>query len=173
MLKLNTAANAAEPFWLEILPGQRTQFRRATLAMILAAREEAGRAMLVNLPAVTGGGALPSPISAGVTEAYGKVGFVLAMAKLGIVAWESVGDLAGEPIEPTPEAIAEYISHPAVYDSVLHLYVAPAIVGDAEKNGSSPSRNGPSGAGKNTARSARKRARNVHSGRAGRKPSTA
>lgn len=180
MLKLNTAA--AEPFWLEILPAQtalpakgkkakilvpaqRTQFRPVTLAMILAAREEASRAVVDSIPSVKGKDdtSLPAPIEASRLAAVGQVSIVTAFAQLGIVAWEGVGDADGKPIEPTPAAILAYMSDWRVWDAVNRLYVQPALTGADEKNASAPSRNGTSGAGKNTAQAAKPPAQNAPS----------
>ncbi|MBN9568700.1 MAG: hypothetical protein J0H79_13955 [Alphaproteobacteria bacterium] len=151
MLKLKTSS--AEPFWLEILPGQKTQFKPVTMAMILVARESAARTMIDMMPTFDG-----EPIPDALADAAGRVRFCVTLAQHGIVDWEGVGDENGDKIAATPDVIAEYMANWRVFDAVQKLYVEPALEELAEKNVSAPLQRGTSRA-KTAARTIAKRAR--------------
>ncbi len=144
---------ASEPFWLEILPGQRTQFKPLTMAMLLVARQRAGETALSLLPKSES-----DPDGDGVllASASGQVKFVVSIAQMAIVAWEGIGGADGNELEPTPEAIAEYMSDYRVFDAVRRLYIDVQLVSVEEKNASAPSQNGISGADKIIAKAARR-----------------
>ena len=82
MLKL---AFDREPFWLDMLPGVRVQFRPITVAAILLARTTAA-----------------DVLRAGGDDAMVKAGvaFTHSLAHSGIATWEGIGDTAGNPVEP-------------------------------------------------------------------------
>ena len=133
-----------EPFWLEILPGQRTQFRPITVAMILAARSH-GSVEAIKANDAAGGVA---------SEAFTK-----SICKGGIVAWEGVQGPDGKDAPVTPENIDAYLSNWRVFDEIDRRYVLPVLRQDAEKNASAPSRSGTSKMAKNTAKGARRAAK--------------
>src|SRR5690554_2119413 len=87
MLKL---AFDREPFWLDMVPGVRVQFRPITVAAILLARTAAA-----------------DVLSAGGDDAMVKAGvaFTRSLAHSGIAAWEGIGGADGNPVEPTKETI--------------------------------------------------------------------
>ncbi|ARP98198.1 hypothetical protein [Pseudorhodoplanes sinuspersici] len=116
MLKL---AFDREPFWLNLLPGVRVQFRPITVAAILLARTAAA-----------------DVLRAGGDDAMVKAGcaFTRSLAHSGIVAWEGIGDADGNPVEPTKETIDAAVEVWALFDAVDRLYVGPALLQDAEKN---------------------------------------
>jgi hypothetical protein len=116
MLKL---AFDREPFWLDILPGVRIQFRPITVAAILAARTMAA-----------------DVLRKGCEDAEVKAGlaFTSSLARFGIAAWEGIGDKDGNPVEPTKDTIDAALELWPVFDAVDRLYVAPAIIQAAEKN---------------------------------------
>lgn len=147
MLKLT--ALVTDPFWLEIVPGQETQFKPVTMAMILAARAESGRAIIAAAK-----DAKDALYASAIAQGEGEKAFTRTLAHLGIVAWKGVGDAKGKAIEPTPDAIDAYLENWKVFDAVDRLYVNPALVRIDEKNGSSPSRRGTSGAKTQAAASA-------------------
>ena len=156
MFRLKSAA--AEPFWLEILPSQKTQFRPLTVAMVLAARDEAGKAALA---------VMHDDGTSDLAVATANVQFATSLAKLAIVAWEGVGDADGKETPPTPEAIAEYMADIVVFDAVRAKFIGPQLASVEEKNASAPSRPGTSGAkmrARNTARPARKSAKPARTG---------
>jgi hypothetical protein len=141
MLKL--ASSGREPFWLDLVPGVRLEFRPITVASILVARQAA----------------------ADVLKAQGEdtvtlagLAFTRSLARAGILAWEGVGNAEGEPVEPFPETIDAFLDLWPVFDAVDRLYVAPALIGLDEKNASSPLPNGTSAGAKATAPRARKAA---------------
>lgn len=141
MLKL--ASSGREPFWLDLVHGVRVQFRPITVAAILVARQAAA-----------------DVLKAGGDDAITLAGlaFTRSLARAGIVEWEGVGDAEGEPVDPSPETIDAFLDLWPVFDAVDRLYVAPALVGLDEKNGSSPLPNGTLAGAKATAPRARKTA---------------
>ena len=145
-----------EPYWLaepgqsEIAPGIRIQVRPATSLMKAAARNE-----VASLYRADDDSSLITWSDA----------IIHAVARRAIVAWEGVGDLQGQPIDPASDLIDALLD---ASDRVLRafdrLYVSPALGMDAEKNASSASPNGHSGkAATTTAGPAAKPARNAHS----------
>jgi hypothetical protein len=116
MLKLNTDR---EPFWLDLVPGVRAQFRHISVAAILLARTAAA-----------------DVLRAGGDDAMVKAGiaFTRSLAHSGIAAWEGIGDADGNPVEPTKNTIEAALEHWSVFDAIDRLYVGPALIQDAEKN---------------------------------------
>ncbi len=108
-----------EPFWLDVLPGVRIQFRPVTVAAILVARSKAAEVL-----------------SAGGEDAAVKAGvaFTRTLAHSGIAAWTGVGDAEGRPVDPTPENIDAALELWPMFDAIDRLYVGPALIQEAEKN---------------------------------------
>ena len=116
MLKL---AFDREPFWLDLLPGVRVQFRPITVAAILLARTAAA-----------------DVLRAGGDDAMVNAGcaFTRSLAHSGIAAWEGIGDADGNPVEPNKDTIDAALEVWSLFDAVDRLYVGPALLQDAEKN---------------------------------------
>jgi hypothetical protein len=89
----------------------------------------------------------------------GSAAFTRRMARWGILEWEGIGDADGKPVDVTPENIDALLEHWQVFDAIDGKYVLPALIQDAEKNGSSLSPNGTSAGATATARRARKPAK--------------
>jgi hypothetical protein len=109
----------AEPFWLDVQPGVRIRLRPATVAAILAARAAAAEVLRK--------GGEDAEIRAGFA-------FTRALARSGIVEWEGIGDAAGNPVAPSPEAIDAALECWPVFDAIDRLYVAPVLLQADEKN---------------------------------------
>jgi hypothetical protein len=120
MLKLTPAAR--EPFWLDLLPGVRVQVRPVSVAAMLLARAAAAEVLKEK------GDGNAATIAAG--EAFTR-----SLAGSGILAWDGVGDAEGAVVEPSPERIDQLLDHWPAFDAFDRLYVGPALVQDAEKNG--------------------------------------
>ncbi|MGW5960678.1 hypothetical protein [Methylorubrum thiocyanatum] len=135
MIKLSSAP--AELSWLDLVPGVRVQVRPITVAAMLVAREAVGKVYR-------------DEDQTDVTIRAGMA-MVRELAQRGIVAWEGVGDAAGEAVAVTPDAIDALLDHWAAYDALDALYVAPALRRDQEKNESSNSPDGTSAEAPNTA----------------------
>jgi len=116
MLKL---AFNREPFWLDLLPGVRVQFRPITVAAILLARTAAADVLRA--------GGEDSMVKAGVA-------FTRSLAHSGIALWEGIGDADGKPVEPNKETIDIALEIWSLFDAIDRLYVGPALIQDAEKN---------------------------------------
>jgi hypothetical protein len=116
MLKL---AAVREPYWLNLVTGVRAQFRPISVAAILLARTAAA-----------------DVLRAGGDDAMVKAGiaFTRSLAHSGIADWEGIGDVDGNPVEPTKETIDAALEHWPVFDAIDRLYVGPALIQDAEKN---------------------------------------
>ena len=76
-----------EPFWLDLLPGARVQFRPMTVAAVLLARTSAA-----------------DVLRAGGEDAMVKAGvaFTRSLAHSGIAAWEGIGDADGKAASSPP-----------------------------------------------------------------------
>ncbi len=116
MLRL---ATEREPFWLDIGPGVRAQFRPISVAAILLARTAAADVLRA--------GGKDAMVKAGVA-------FTSSLAHSGIAAWEGIGDADGNPVEPSRDTIDAALEPWPVFDAIDRLYVGPALIQDAEKN---------------------------------------
>jgi hypothetical protein len=96
------------------------QFRPITVAAILLARTAAA-----------------DVLRAGGEDAMVKAGcaFTRSLAHSGIAAWEGIGDAHGHLVEPTKDTIDAALELWPVFDAIDRLYVGPALIQDAEKNG--------------------------------------
>ena len=123
-----------EPAWVELGGGARLYLKPITSLGMGSARA-AAQAILAN------GG---EPGEAGVA-------FTIALARWGALAWEGVGDDAGEAPELTPQGVQDLLEqHVDAYVAVDRLWVSPALADDQEKKGSSTLPAGTSRAGRKT-----------------------
>jgi hypothetical protein len=104
-----------EPYWLDLVPGVRVHVRPCSTALIMAAR--------ARLADVEG--------DAGARTAA----LIRELAILAIDAWEGVGDTDGELAALTPEGIEALMDLWPIAEAFERLYLGPAMVLDAEKNG--------------------------------------
>ena len=114
-----------EPHWLDLGHGVRVQVRFCTTALVMAARA-----------------ACRDPVSddqrqGDMTNVLGArtAGFLKALGRLAIKEWEGVGDAAGEPVAVTPEGIDALLDLWPIAEAFERLYLGPALLLDAEKNG--------------------------------------
>lgn len=85
----------------------------------------------------------PEDAAAASDAAYAALG--LHLAKVAIKAWKGVGDKAGKPVPATPKAFLQLLAkHPSLFGQIDAEYVAPILLLDQEKNGSSASATGTS-----------------------------
>lgn len=126
MLKLSTPSR--DPFWLDILPGVRVQFRPISVADMLIARSSAAET-LSDAAKVEG----VAPLDRASTVAAGAA-FTRSLARSGIAAWEGVGDAAGKLVDPTPATIDQLLEIWPAFDAIDRLYVGPALTRLDEKN---------------------------------------
>ena len=124
------------PQWCDLIPGVRVRLRPLTTALMVSARGDPAIADL--------------PDGAATEEA--ALAMAKALARRAIIGWEGIGDADGNPIEPSPEAIEALLDIWPVFEAFQTLYVAKALLLDAEKNASSPLPTGPSVGAKATAR---------------------
>ena len=124
MLKLSTPSR--DPFWLDILPGVRIQFRPISVADMLVARAAAAESLGTK---VEGDLALDRS-----TTVAAGAAFTRSLAQSGIVAWEGVGDANGKSIDPNPIAINQLLEVWPAFDAIDRLYVGPALTRLDEKN---------------------------------------
>ena len=61
-------------------------------------------------------------------------GFLKALGRLVIEAWEGVGDAAGDPAAVTPDGIDALLDLWPLAEAFERLYLGPALLLDAEKN---------------------------------------
>lgn len=126
------------PLWCDLIPGVRVKLRPLTTALMVSAHVDPEIADL--------------PEGAATEEA--ALAMARALARRAILEWEGIGDADGNPIEPSPEAIDALLDLWPAFEAFQTLYVAKALLLDAEKNASAPLPTGPSAGAKATARPA-------------------
>ncbi len=104
-----------ENFWLELPQGVRLFLKPATTALVMAARIEALKEV---------------DADAGVRSAA----LIRKLAQLAILGWENVGDMEGNPIDVTPDAVEALMELWPIAESFERLYLAPALIVEEEKN---------------------------------------
>ncbi len=127
-----------EPRWHELAPGVQVQLRPLTTALMVAARSD---------PAVE---AVPEEAS----DEERALSFAKALARKAVLAWEGVGDVDGNPIEPSPEAIDALLDVWLIFEAFQLAYVSKGLLLEQEKNASALSPSGPSAGASDTARTA-------------------
>ena len=126
------------PQWCDLIPGVRVRLRPLTTALMVAAR---GDPAIADLPE-------------GAATEEAALAMAKALARRVILAWEGIGDVDGNPIEPSPEAIDALLDIWPAFEAFQTAYVAKALLLDAEKNGSALLPTGGSVGAKATARPA-------------------
>ena len=124
------------PQWCALIPGVRLRLRPLTTALMVSAR---GDPAIADLPE-------------GAATEEAALAMAKALARRAILAWEGIGDADGNAIEPSPEAIDALLDIWPAFEAFQTLYVAKALLLDAEKNVSAPLPTGPSAGAKATAR---------------------
>jgi hypothetical protein len=124
------------PQWCDLIPGVRVRLRPLTTALMVSAR---GDPAIADLPE-------------GAATEEAALAMARALARRAIIGWEGIGDADGNPILPSPEAIDALLDIWPAFEAFQTLYVAKALLLDAEKNGSAPLPTGPSSGAKATAR---------------------
>jgi hypothetical protein len=126
------------PSWCDLIPGVRVQLRPLTTALMVSAR---GDPAIADLPE-------------GAATEEAALAMAKALARRAILDWEGIGDAGGELLPVSPEAIDALLDLWPAFEAFQSLYVAKALLLDAEKNVSSPSPTGSSAGAKATARPA-------------------
>jgi len=131
-----------EPFWLEapaLGDGVRFHLKPVTPAMVVA-----GRAAALN--AVLNAGQ-EQPEHSTLMQGVGAAAFVRSIIQAGLIEVEGIGDQHGEPLgELSPAKIDAMLAEWPIFDFLDASYVTPALRMETEKNASSLSENGTSGA---------------------------
>ncbi len=124
--------------WIDLPRDVRVQVQPVTTALIYAARRD---------PAIA---ALPADAD------QELVALVMgqSIARLAIVAWEGIGDVDGNPIDPSPEAVTELMNIWPICRAFNKQIVEPAFDQESEKKDSAPSPSGSSAAARDTAKDA-------------------
>ena len=110
------------PYWCELVPGARLKLRPLTTGLMVAARSDPA---IANLPK-----------EAKTEEA--ALAMAKALARSAILDWEGIGDVVGEPLPVSPDAIDALLDIWPIFEAFQSLYVAKGLLLDAEKNASSP-----------------------------------
>ena len=127
-----------EPHWLALGHGVRVHVRPCATALMMAARAELQ----------------PTPTTATTDNeaaAERSAALLKTLARRAVLAWEGVGDTDGNPLPITPEGIDALLDLWPMADAFERLYLAPALLLDAEKNACGPAPSGTSAAGPSTA----------------------
>lgn len=142
MLQLNLSN---EPQWLELVEGVRVHVRPLTTALMVSTRSD---------PAIA---EMPEQAS----DEERAVVFAQALGRRAILDWEGVGDMAGEPMPCTPEAVDQLLDVWPIFEAWQEKYVSKGLLLEQEKNASAPSPSGTSAGATATAKPARKPARSA------------
>ena len=126
------------PQWCDLIPGVRIKLRPLTTALMVSAR---GDPAIADLPE-------------GAATEEAALAMAKGLARRAILEWEGIGDAEGTPIQPCSEAIDALLDLWPAFEAFQTLYVAKALLLDAEKNASSPLPTGPSVGATATARPA-------------------
>ncbi len=145
MLRLNLTA---APEWLDLAPGLRLQVAPLTTALMVSARAD---------PAIE---AMPEEAS----QEELALAMAKSVARRAVLAWEGVGDAAGEAVPVTPDNIDALLEVWPVFEAFQTQYVARGLLLEQEKNVSAPAPNGPSAGATAIARPARKPAKTARRG---------
>lgn len=143
MLNLEAEKQAQQPWWFTVhdavgdAPAVRVQFAPIGRIALRAARRAAGEIYR----AATGDQDDDAPLSMELLEAAGDA-LSDSLLMSGIIAWEGVGDAAGNVAPVTPETIALFLADPVRFEKLDNAYVQPFVRRQMEKNGLSPSPNG-------------------------------
>lgn len=122
-------AQHREPTWLDIVPGVRLHVRPLTSGMMLAARSEAAAAQ----------------------DGDRYHALISALARRAVEAWDGVVGESDAPAPATPENIDALFDLWPVAEAFERLYLGPALLLDAEKNGLRPGPSGTTAQGQSTA----------------------
>ncbi|MHA3791453.1 hypothetical protein [Rhizorhabdus histidinilytica] len=159
MIRIGEAAPSAR--WEEeVLPGVDILFAPITRPAWRAAKRAAAKALDGEGKAVGAEGTLADDEAIEI----GGDAFSLELIRRGILEWRGVGDLDGNPIDVTPEAVDIFLSDPRRFDACDLRYVMPFALEQREGNGSAGSPSGTSSRvmpAKTTAGSVAKRAPGV------------
>ena len=75
---------------------------------------------------------------------------VKAIAVRTIIAWDGVGDMDGNPVDPDPHWVGLLLDQWPIYEAFNAKFVAPFLILRQEGNGSAPLRNGTSAGARDT-----------------------
>lgn len=146
MLNLDQEKAALEPWWFTVheangdLPAVRVQFAPIGRIAMRAARRAAGEQYQ--------GAELPddenAPLPIELIEAAGDA-MSESLLVTGIIAWEGVGDAAGDLAPVKPDNVRLFLADPLRFEKLDTAYVRPFVLRELEKNGLAASLPGISG----------------------------
>jgi hypothetical protein len=110
-----------EPRWLDLGHGVRVHVQPCTTALMMAARAAAARESVPDAPEAAVGARTAA--------------LVKALGRLAVDAWEGVGDRNGKPAALSPEGVDALLDLWPMAQAFEELYLGPALLLDAEKNG--------------------------------------
>jgi hypothetical protein len=142
MIRLNLTN---EPSWLDLATGLRLRLAPCSSAVMMAARAT---------PEVEG-------LADDASNETRALVFAKAIGRIAILDWEGVGDVDGNPVEPSPEGIAALLDLYPVFERFQLDYIAKGLALELEKNVCAPAPNGISAGATDIARSARDDAANA------------
>ncbi|MGP6089744.1 hypothetical protein [Antarctobacter jejuensis] len=110
------------PRWHDLAAGVRVQLRPLTTALMVATRSD---------PSVE---AIPIEAS----DEARALAFAKALARRAVLAWEGIGDVQGNSIDPGPEAIDALLDIWPIFEAFQLSYVSKGLLLEQEKNVSAP-----------------------------------
>ncbi len=137
-----------EPRWHDLAPGVRVHLRPLTTVLMVATRSDPGVE------------AVPDEA----TDEERAVAFAKALARRAVIAWDGIGNVDGNPIDPSPEAIDALLDIWPIFEAFQLSYVSKGLLLEREKNVSALSPNGPSAGASATATPVQRRAKSARRG---------
>lgn len=149
MIRLNLSA---EPSWVDLCDGVRVLCAPCTSAVIAAARQDPAVESIVLdgssiiRMSIEDGAAADAAVERMVEGRETEIAIALAKAvgRRIILAWEGVGDLDGNPVEPSPAYIDALMDYFPAFEQWQVRVMGKALMVEAEKNVSALSPSGTS-----------------------------
>jgi hypothetical protein len=116
-----------EPYWLDLPRGVRVEIRPVTTPIMAAAQAAAARRLAAIRLADPD---LDPDLARGLAFAF----LVKALARHVVIAWQGVGDAAGQPLPLSPEAVERLMDLDDVAAAFWDRATAPVAVVAAEGN---------------------------------------
>ena len=136
------------PRWHDLAPGVRVQLRPLTTALMVATRSDA----------------IVECLAADASDEERAVAFAKALARRAVLAWDGIGDVDGNPIDPSETAVDALLDIWPIFEAFQLTYVSRGLLLEQEKNASAPLPNGPSAGAIAIAKPAKRRAKTARRG---------
>lgn len=159
-------------YWIDLGNGVRMKVRPLSTAIDSAARFKASASvneLAGQLAGVTDAGVeiaeRPDIDDPHIRGGLGYELYAVALAQVGIVEWEGIGDADGNPAPVTHENVREAMRHASIARPFLEKYSSPVQELQSEGNASGPASHGTAGTGPDIAPDAEKKTSRARAGK--------